>query len=152
MEENTTILPEKDLTQDACAQELAHMKQQYAYLQADFENYRKRVERERITWMTQAQADVLVQLIDIIDDFERALGDIQHPVFELMYKAAKKLLAKYDVQEIQEVTVFDPRLHEAVSQVARVEEATSGNIVQVYQKGYTHKGSILRPARVSVYE
>lgn len=153
MEENNNLNPETVLHETPeHNQELARYKQQYAYLQADFDNYRKRMEAQRTQWSQAAQADVLTQLIDIVDDFERAQNDISNPAFELMYKAFKKVLARFNVTEIEENSQFDPNLHEAIMQTPLVEGSLSGQIAQVLQKGYRIGTVILRPAKVSVYE
>ncbi len=153
MEENNNLNPEtvvRDTHEHS--QELTRCKQQYAYLQADFDNYRKRMETQRGQWSQAAQADVLTQLIDIVDDFDRAQNDISNPAFELIYKAFKKVLARFNVTEISENTEFNPTLHEAIMQTPLSEGAQSGAIAQVLQKGYRMGTVILRPAKVAVYE
>lgn len=119
---------------------------------ADFENFKRRSEKERISWITNTQASVLTDVLGIVDDFERALAqpvDQSREGFELIYKSLQKILNKYGVQEIKEITEFDPNLHEAIMQVESPDHQ-SGQIVQVLQKGYRFKEQILRPAKVSV--
>ncbi|MBY0109794.1 MAG: nucleotide exchange factor GrpE [Candidatus Babeliaceae bacterium] len=149
MEENSNQNPEI-VTRDN--DELMRCKQQYAYLQADFDNYRRRMESQRSQWSQSAQADVLTQLIDIVDDFDRAQHDISNPAFDLIYKAFKKFLARFNVTEITQNSEFNPNLHEAIMQTPLVEGAVSGHIAQVLQKGYSMGSTILRPAKVAVYE
>ncbi len=149
MEENNNLNQETVVRDN---DELVRCRQQYAYLQADFDNYRKRMEAQRGQWSQAAQADVLTQLIDIVDDFDRAQHDISNPAFELIYKAFKKVLSRFNVTEITENTQFDPNLHEAIMQTPLVEGAVSGAIAQVLQKGYRMGTVILRPAKVAVYE
>ena len=158
MEEKNQI--DSPAAETACAaeqQEIAKLKQQYAYLQADFDNYKKRVDAQRAQWSQAAQIEVITPLIDIIDDFDRAqqahlVHDISNPAFEIIYKAFKKVLARFNVTEITENSVFDPNLHEAIMQTPLVEGAQSGAIAQVLQKGYRMGTVILRPAKVAVYE
>jgi molecular chaperone GrpE len=152
MEENNNLNPEAVTRDTNENQELARCKQQYAYLQADFDNYRKRMEAQRGQWSQAAQADVLTQLIDIVDDFDRAQNDISNPAFELIYKAFKKVLARFNATEITENTEFNPNLHEAIMQTPLVDGAVSGQVAQVLQKGYRMGTTILRPAKVAVYE
>lgn len=119
---------------------------------ADFENFKRRSEKERIQWITNTQSSVLADVLDIVDDFERALAqpaDQSREGFELIYKSLQKILQKYGVQEIKEVAEFDPNLHEAIMQVESADHQ-AGQIVQVLQKGYRFKEQILRPAKVSV--
>ncbi len=149
MEENNNQNPEI-ITHDN--DELMRCKQQYAYLQADFDNYRKRMESQRSQWSQAAQADVLTQLIAIVDDFDRAQHDISNPAFELIYKAFKKVLTGFNVTEVTENNEFNPALHEAIMQAPLIEGAQPGAIAQVLQKGYRMGTTVLRPAKVAVYE
>lgn len=140
-----------------CAQELAQLQQKYVYLQAEIDNYKKRTEKERLQWMQSAQSAVLSDLLEIVDDFERALQQSSNDTtlgahltgFAMIEKALQKLLKKYDVQEIPQTNIFDARIHDAIMQVAS-DKHTSGEVVQTLQKGYTFKGNVLRPAKVSV--
>lgn len=150
MEDQKIETPE--LAPSGLEQSLAECKQRYAYLQADFDNYRKRMEAQRVQWSQSAQLEVILPLLDIIDDFDRAQHDIKNPAFELIYKAFKKLVAKFNITEITENDIFDPRLHEAIMQTPATDGAESGAIAQVLQKGYRMGNTILRPAKVAVYE
>lgn len=120
---------------------------------AEFENYKRRSEKERVLWITNTQASILTDVIGLVDDFERAFANKDETSslqgFELIYKSLQKILEKYGVQEIKEVTEFDPNLHEAIMQVESPDHK-AGQIVQVLQKGYRFKDQILRPAKVSV--
>ncbi|GMU19631.1 MAG: protein GrpE [Candidatus Babeliales bacterium] len=120
---------------------------------AEFENYKRRSEKERVLWITNTQASILTDVIGLVDDFERAFANKDETCslqgFELIYKSLQKILEKYGVQEIKEVTEFDPNLHEAIMQVESPDHK-AGQIVQVLQKGYRFKDQILRPAKVSV--
>ena len=132
--------------------ECARIKQQYAYLQADFDNYRKRIDAQRSQWSVAAQAEVLTPVLDLMDDFDRAQGDINNPAFDLMVKSLKKILTRFNVTEITENTQFNPSLHEAIMQTPAPSPDKTGTIAQVLQKGYRFSGVILRPAKVAVYE
>lgn len=122
---------------------------------AEFENYKKRTEKEKLLWISSAQSSVLTDVLNIVDDFDRAFsqpaGDDQksREGFELIYKSLQKMLEKYGVQEITEIGEFDPNLHEAIMQVESADHKP-GDIVQILQKGYMFKGQVLRPAKVSV--
>ena len=164
MEENKQTSPaeEQACTTElvACQEKLAKSAERLAYLTADFENFRRRTEKDRAQWSQAAQVAVLMDVVAIFDDFERAFTDLtkqQLPAelksyfagFELIYKAFLKLLTKYGIEEISAMSLFDPEYHEAVMQVANSDKEP-GSIVAVLQKGYTYKGSVLRPAKVSV--
>lgn len=160
---------EKELRQEAgacetqlavCAENLAKTQEKLSYITADFENFRRRTEKERLQWMDAAQKNVLLDVLAIVDDFERFYADFKSQTlsadlaarlsgFELIHKALQKLLTKYQIEEITQGAVFDPELHEAIMEVADSGKE-SGAIVAVLQKGYRHKGAVIRPAKVSV--
>lgn len=144
---------------DKCQQEIAEWRDRSMRINADFENYKKRTERDKEQWIKIAQSNVIHDLLAIVDDFDRALttahthesaaNNVLVQGFELTKKSMDKLLAKYDVKEIKENTVFNPEFHEAVMSVESPNHK-SGDIVSVLQKGYSLKGQVLRPAKVSV--
>lgn len=134
-------------------------KERFLRVSADLENFRRRIEKERVEWMQVAQAQLAKDMISIVDDFERALMQESEPKdeamknclagFRLIGQALEKTLKKYGLQEIEETFDFDPMLHEAVAQIESAEHE-SGQIVDVLQKGYRFKDKVLRPAKVSV--
>ncbi|MCF7900282.1 nucleotide exchange factor GrpE [Candidatus Babeliales bacterium] len=145
---------------EACLAELAHTKDQLVRLGADFQNYKKRVEKDRSQWMHMIQSDLMVDLLPIIDDFDRALDEadkkeVDESVaqwmqgFKMIHKAFYDYLKKQDIAPIEQVTTFDPELHEALMHVES-ENHQEGDIVQVLQRGFTLKGKVIRPAKVSV--
>ena len=94
---------------------------------AEFENFRKRTEKEKLQWISNAQSSVLADVLNIVDDFDRAFAqpaDQSRAGFELIYKSLQKMLEKYGVEEIKEVTHFDPTLHEAIMQVESADHQT----------------------------
>ena len=144
----------------ACIQDVNDLKETCKRVAADFENFKKRVERDRIAWTKSAQAEVLRDLLPIVDDFDRAIaeyqksqGQSQHESwiagFELIRKTFDKFLHTYGVTEIKQMTSFDPELHEAITQVESTTHKT-GEILDVVQKGYMFNGHLLRAARVTV--
>lgn len=142
-----------------CQQELGQWKDRAHRIGADFENYKKRVDREKAQWVAMAQSNILLDLLTIVDDFDRALDQARNNPsdqiktilegLELTKKSLDKLLTKYDVTEIKETKEFNPEFHEAVMNVESSTEP-SGSVVQVLQKGYMLKEQVLRPAKVSV--
>ncbi|HJM68961.1 MAG TPA: nucleotide exchange factor GrpE [Candidatus Babeliales bacterium] len=134
-------------------------KEKFIRASADLENFQRRITKERASWVEQAQADVFIDLLTIVDDFDRALSHHDKEEsetdkgmrkgFELIYQALYKLLDKYEIKEISEVKVFDPEKHEAMTQVDSVEHE-SGDIVHVLQKGFHVNDRILRPSKVAV--
>lgn len=129
------------------------------YLTADLENIRRRAERDCQLRVDAVQAQLIMQLIALVDDFERAFENLQTKPellpfitgFELTYKSFLKMLNAHQVKVIETVpgTLFNPELHEAVTQ-SNAPDFESGHIVAILQKGYTFKDVVLRPVKVTV--
>jgi molecular chaperone GrpE len=139
------------------AAELDELRQTLVRRQADFENYRKRIERERGEDSKRATARVIERLIPVIDSFEHALvahrGDANENYrrgFELIYKQFLDNIAKLGAERIEPIgKQFDPHLHQAMDRTETTEYA-EGTIVQVFDPGYLFDGRMLRPAMVRV--
>lgn len=124
---------------------------------AEFDNYRKRVERERRDLFEFAAADVLSELLPIIDNFERALqapappeADVFRTGIELIHKQMLDLLRKRGVTPIEALGAdFDPRFHQAVIHEAS-DDHREGEVMQELQRGYMLGDRLLRPAMVKV--
>ncbi|MEX0671725.1 MAG: nucleotide exchange factor GrpE [Candidatus Babeliales bacterium] len=138
----------------------ADWESKYLHLAADYQNYQRRTEKDRILWVTRAQEDILMRVLKIIDDFDRALAQHQDQKgnqsldawiagFTLISKSFDKLLSSYGITKIAVTTIFDPELHEAVAQVV-AHDKKSGTIVEVFEAGYMMGDRVLRPAKVSV--
>jgi molecular chaperone GrpE len=124
---------------------------------AEFDNYRKRVERERRELSEYAGADILTDMLPIVDDLERALqatangeGDPYRRGVELIHKQMTDLLRKRGVRPIDTVgTQFDPRFHEAVMQEVSGDHR-EGEVMAELRRGYMLGDRLLRPAVVKV--
>lgn len=163
MEENKKVKAEEEMTQEAildkCKTECEEWKDKYLHLLADFQNYKKRLVQERADWGYEAQKQIVLDILEVADDFERAFEQEKRREhsetesilagFALIYNQLEKIVTKYGVQEIVENESFNPEYHEALVHVDSAHHAT-GTIVQVIQKGYRFKGHVLRPAKVSV--
>ena len=140
---------------EICQQEVLQWKDQTSRVFADFQNFKKRTEREQVQWMQTAQEKVLKDLLAIVDNFDRALlqkTDENAAVYEgieMIYKATTKLLEKYDVKPFDTYETFDPEFHEALMHTES-DDVESGQIVTVLEKGFMIKDRVLRPAKVSV--
>ena len=142
-----------------CKVALQESQDKYLHLLSDFQNYKKRQMSEQAEWSFTAQKMIVSDVLEIVDDFERALeqekrqaqekNDAWLAGFSLIYQALGKLLHKHGVSEISQLSEFDPEIHEALMSVDSPEHI-SGSIVHVLQKGYTFKGKVLRPAKVSI--
>lgn len=126
---------------------------------ASFQNYRRRVEHERLEQQRVATGNVLVKLLPIVDDFHRAMEaipeDQRNEWFEgvaLIQRKLERFMQDEGVTEIAALgQAFDPNFHEAVG-VDSDTEAESGTVTQVLQRGYRHGDRVLRPAMVRVAE
>lgn len=139
------------------AAELEDLRQTLLRRQADFENYKKRIERERGEDSKRATARVIEALIPVIDGFEHALAAHREDEyasyrrgFELIYKQLLDNLAKLGVERLEPVgQPFDPHLHQAMDRTETAEHE-DGTVLQVFQAGYVFHGRVLRPAMVRV--
>src|SRR5215210_3712686 len=150
---------EKDLAQEeASGEEASDQPEDYLALaqriQADFENYRKRVARETAAAGERARSGLVRELLPIVDNLERALASAeegeQHLAegVRLVHSELIAVLERNGVQQFDPSgEKFDPTEHEALS--VR-DEGESGLVVDVVEKGYRSNGSVLRPARVVV--
>ena len=151
---------EADLALQTCRVELNEWRERCLRTTAEFENHKKRIEKDRSMWIANTQEQMLRAIVEIVDNFDRAFVSLQEKEqdeqtkqwltgFTLTYQEFAKLLAKYGVEEMKEYTTFDPHVHEAILQVSSPSHKP-GDIVQVLQKGYRFKGAVLRVAKVSV--
>ncbi len=156
----TPVDPAAPAVDDKVAKVLAdfeELRQTLIRRQADFENYRKRVERERSEDSRRAMARVIEGLVPVLDGFEHALAAHREAAyaeyrrgFELIYKQLLENLAKLGLERHDpKGKLFDPHLHQAMDRV-ETEEQPEGAILEVYQPGYVFHGHVLRPAMVRV--
>ncbi len=155
-----------DITDSALLQEARQdadeWKDKYFRAYADFENTKKRLEKDKSSAVSYANEGFAKDILSVIDSFEQALASIEtaqegdaaevlakmkEGVF-LTYGQLKKILEKNYIKEIICEGLFDPNLHQAIMQVES-DAHQSGEIVQVMQKGYTIKDRVLRPSIVS---
>lgn len=125
-------------------------------LQAEFDNFRKRTERERVEFAEYAGEVTIRALLPVLDDFERALkaaaGTENELVrgIELIYGRMLESLKKQGLETIDaNGKHFDPHQHEAIGRIESSDHE-EGTIVQEYQRGYRFKGRLLRPSMVQV--
>jgi molecular chaperone GrpE len=127
-------------------------------LKAEFDNYRKRAVRDQESMIARAGERLVRELLPILDDLERALEAAEEHEeakledgVRLVHRALADTLRREGLEEIATDGAFDPHIHEALLQQPS-EEAESGAVLQVLQKGYTLGGRVVRPARVIVAE
>jgi molecular chaperone GrpE len=131
-------------------QEAEEINDKYVRLVAEFDNYRKRVTKEKADLQSFASADIVVGLLPTLDNLERALGANNDEGVMLVYKGLKTYLASKGLSEIDAINkMFDAELMEAVGNYpARANQA--GKALQVLEKGYTLNGKVIRFAKVLV--
>lgn len=144
---------------DRLTQEKAALYDQLLRRQAEFENYRRRVEREKVEAYERTRAGVLLELLPVLDNFERALESLENSQadadalrkgVELIHKQLSDALTKLGLQPFESVgKAFDPHLHEAVS-LEQTEEHADNTVIEEFQRGYKLGDRLLRPAKVKV--
>jgi molecular chaperone GrpE len=135
--------------------EAQEMRDRYLRTLADFDNFRKRSEREKADFKRYAVAESIRELLPVLDNFDRALehaeeGDEFHKGVLMIYKQLFDVLQRSGLKPIDETNVrFDPNIHEAV---VREEDSSvpSHTVVAILQKGYFLHDRLLRPALVKV--
>ena len=139
------------------ATDLSELRQTLMRRQADFDNYRKRIEKERAEDAKRHTARVIEGLIPVIDGFEHALAahreaeyENYRKGFELIYKQLVDNMTRLGVERIDPLgQQFDPHLHQAMDRTETTAHE-DGTILQVFQPGYVFHGRVLRPAMVRV--
>jgi molecular chaperone GrpE len=140
---------------DQLAAERSDLSDRLLRARAEFENARRRTERERSDYLQFAAMDLVRDILPILDDFERALGvetaDRNYAKgVELIYQRLFETAKKMGLEPIETAgKPFDPNLHQAVERV-QTEEAEDQAILGEFQRGYNFKGKLLRPAMVRV--
>lgn len=136
---------------DKCQAEVSLWKDQCKRISAEFENFKKRSERDQLRWVELSKEKMLKDLLSIVDDFDRALKQEKsdNSGLQLMHNSFLKFLNKNGVAVMQNYENFDPEFHEAVMQIDS-ETHTPGQIVDVFAQGFMIQDRVLRPAQVSV--
>jgi len=140
--------------------ELTALQERLLRLQAEFENFRKRQQRDREEHNRQAKERVLGELPAVVDNLERAL---QHAGVagaapetlaqgvELVCKQLQEVLTRFGATPIPaRGAMFDPHLHEAMARVETAGDPPDGTVIEEYRRGYLLDGKVLRPALVAV--
>src|SRR5215467_8722906 len=127
--------------------------------QAEFDNYKKRVERERSEFTQFASAELMRELLNAMDSFDRAIHTANSDTaanekmlrgLDLIYKQFQDTLARFGLKAIEaKGQVFDPNFHQAVSTIP-TDDVPENTVVDELRKGYTLNGRLLRAAMVSV--
>ncbi|MBB6329331.1 molecular chaperone GrpE [Chryseobacterium sediminis] len=136
---------------------LAEEKDRYIRLYAEFENYKKRTSKEKMEFFQYANQEMMVSMLGVLDDFERALKEIAkngNPTdlqgVELIYQKFKNKLTEKGLQtmEVRAGDSFNVDFHEAITQIPAPSEDLKGKIVDVIETGYTLNDKVIRFAKV----
>jgi len=153
--ENTTNGSENTEETAEVKDELTEMKEKYLRLYSDFENFRKRTAKEKIDLIQGASAQLIVELLPVMDDYERALanapkGEISEGT-QLIFNRLNSILLAKGLKELPaKGEVFDADLHDCITQFPAPTEAEKGKVVEVIEKGYTLNEKVIRFAKVVV--
>lgn len=162
VQEKLNETEEKDKKQDpieALKLEVDKEKERYLRLFAEFENYKKRTGRERLDLFKTASQDVMVALLPIMDDMERALVELKKSEddsyftgVELISNKLKETLRQkgLEVMKVEVGDLFDAEMHEAITQVPAPDDKMKGKIIDVIEKGYTLGERIIRYPKVVI--
>jgi molecular chaperone GrpE len=148
-------LSEITAERDQLLKEKAELQERFLRRQAEFENFRRRVDREKSEFVQYAASEAVTAMLPVLDDFERALkqesADKEYVRgMELIYQRLTDTLKKLGLEPIDSLgQPFDPYMHQAIDRV-ETEFADDHTILEEYSKGYNFKGRLLRPAMVKV--
>ncbi|MDH5589625.1 MAG: nucleotide exchange factor GrpE [Gemmatimonadota bacterium] len=141
--------------------EFESLNDRHLRLAAEFNNFRRRVEAERVDAWGRAQADLLARFLDVLDDLQRvAQLDLSNATVEAIMEGVDLVERKF-VRALEDAgvemidpggEVFDPEIMEAMMRLTAEVPEDDERVAQVFQKGYTIKGQLVRPARVSVFK
>lgn len=145
---------EPDKESDKVNQQIEDLNNKLMRLQADFINYKNRVEREKKNVYSYALEDIFSQLLPVLDNFERALSSMEkdnsyYEGVKMIYDQMLDVLKKNGLKEIDCLDKpFDPNFHHAV--ISEDSDKEEGTILEVFQKGYMLNDKVIRPSMVKV--
>lgn len=152
---------EPDAEVAALREDFESLNDRHLRLAAEFNNYRRRVEQERLDSWARAQGDLVGRFLDVLDDLQRVAElDLSNATVEAIMEGVDLVERKF-VRTLTDAGVevldpagepFDPERMEAMMRVPAESEEDDETVAQVFQKGYAMKGQLVRPARVSVFK
>ncbi len=140
-------------------EDLAKEKDKFLRLFAEFENYKKRTSKERIELFKTAGQEVIISLLPVIDDFDRALKELSKSEEKEMFKGIELINNKFKEtlknkglleMEVKQGDAFDAEVHDAITQIAAPNKKLKGKIVDVVEKGFKLGDKIIRHPKVVV--
>lgn len=161
-EQNETVASEPVVelsVEEKLQQQVAELNDKYLRLFAEFDNFKRRTQKERVELLQTAGKDIVISLLPVLDDFERAIKATEKstevaPVregIELVQTKLKSILSQKGLKEIESLnTPFDTDLHEAITQIPSPTEEQKGKVIDELEKGYTLNDKVVRFAKVVV--
>lgn len=150
---------EPDAQLEALIAEKEELNDRFLRLYSEFENYKKRTNKEKLDLIATASERVILGLLPIVDDYERAIKHNENITdavilkdgFDLIYNKLIALLKRFEVDEIMAIGEnFDTDLHEAITHLPAQNEEDKGKIMDVIEKGYKLKDKVIRFSKVVV--
>jgi len=158
--QNETVEVDEQTVEEKLQEELKQEKDKFLRLFAEFENYKRRTSKERIELFKTAGEDVMVAMLPILDDFERALSHIEDDkeaeelrkgvllIYQKLFSALEQ--KGLSVVEVSQGDVFNADDHEAVTQIAAPSKDLKGKIIDVIEKGYKLGYKVIRFPKVVI--
>jgi len=160
--ESTSVSEEKEVVAEPSIEEqLADYKDRYVRLNAEFDNFRKRTRKEREDLIKTAGESILVNILPVVDDFDRAVKSMENATdiqavkdgVTLIANKFNEFLKRQGIVEMESTgNPFDTDLHEAITQIPAPSEELKGKVVDVIQKGYRLNDKVIRYAKVVIGE
>ena len=153
--QETPVTVEEKSTEE----KLVELNDKYLRLYADFENFRKRISKERVDLLRFGGEEVFSKIIPVLDDFERAFKSMNEITDiatikqgeELIYNKFKNILTQSGLTEMKSIgEIFNPDIHEAITNIPSPTEGQKGKVVEEVEKGYYLNGKVIRHAKVVV--
>lgn len=159
-ENKTSAAPEVELSaEEKLQQENALLNDKYLRLFAEFDNYKRRTQKERVELLQTAGKDVVISLLPVLDDFERAIKATENATdvnairegIMLVQNKLKSILSQKGLKEMESLNaVFDTDMHEAITKIPAPSDDLKGKVVDELEKGYTLNDKVIRFAKVVV--
>lgn len=150
---------EKVSVEDQLRQDLAQEKDKFLRLFAEFENFKKRTSKERMDLFKTAGQEVMVALLPVMDDFDRALKELSKSEDKEMFKGVELISNKFketlknkglEEVEVKQGDAFDAEVHDAITQIPAPDKKLKGKIIDVVEKGFRLGDRIIRHPKVVV--
>ncbi|MBS1530527.1 MAG: nucleotide exchange factor GrpE [Bacteroidetes bacterium] len=157
--EGNEVVTEDETPEQLLKQEVALANDKYLRLYAEFDNFRRRTIKERSELLQTAGMDVIVSMLPVLDDFDRALRHMDNAAdvnavkegVVLIQSKLKNILGQKGLKEMQAIgTAFDPELHEAITNIPAPTDEQKGKVIDEVEKGYYLNDKVARHAKVVV--